>query len=205
MVRVRRQNTNGNSSIPLRNPGVRRRSLLREEHTRNNLPQIAFGFNQSNSNLTTLFEIPPNPLSTPGIIPNYEGSSAEQEYILPDYEEPRAEGEYILPDYEELFPRETTHDDLNDGSLWEVNPAPPALQITIEPFFTWDQETAITPTPRTHDKGIQYPEIPLVPVQSNTYTREYSPVNRSYPRWYLLPEEDPDQIINNSPYFQEDP
>lgn len=180
MVRVRGRNSNIRPSIPIRNPGVQRRSILRELHTRDNHSQsdteIALESVQSENNTATLFEIP----STPPIVPE----------ILPDYEESDAEEEYV----------EIIHDDHDDGFFLEINIEQPSVQIPIEAFLAWEQEAEIRQTPSTQDKQTQCPEISLSPNYSPVYSREYSPVLSPYPRWYLLPEEDPEQAFNNSFY-----
>lgn len=183
MVRVRGRNSNIRPSIPIRNPGVQRRSILRELHTRDNHPQsnteVTLEFVQSGDNTATILEIPPTPI-VPEILPDYEESDAEEEYV-------------------EIIP-----DDHDDGFFLEINIEQPSVQTPIDAFLAWEQEAEIRQTPSTRDKQTQCPEIPLSPNYSPVYSREYSPVLSPYPRWYLLPEEDPEQAFNNSFYTQED-
>lgn len=180
MVRVRGRNSNIRPSIPIRNPGVQRRSIFRELHTRGNHPQnnteVTLEFIQSENNTATLFEIPPSSLIVPTILPDYEESGAEEEYV------------------------EIIHDDHNDGFFLEINIEQPSVQIPREAFLAWEQKAEIIQTPSTQDKQTQCPEIPLSPNYSPVYSREYSPVLSPYPRWYLLPEEDPEQAFHN-PFY----
>lgn len=178
MVRVRGRNSNIRPSIPIRNPGVQRRSILRELHTRDNHPQsdteVALEFIQSENN--TLFETSPTPPIVPEILPDYEESDAEEEDV------------------------EIIHDDHDDSFFLEISIEQPSAQIPIEAFLAWEQEAEIRQTPSTQDKQTQCPETPLSPDYSPVYSREYSPVLSPYPRWYLLPEENPEQASNN-PFY----
>lgn len=179
MVRVRGRNSNIRPSIPIRNPGVQRRSILRELRTRDNRPQsdteVTLEFVQSENNTATLFEIPPTPPIVSEILPDYEETDAEED-------------------------AEIIHDDHDDGFFLEISIEQPSVQIPIEAYLAWEQEAEIRQTPSTQDKQTQCPEIPLSPHYSPVYPREYSPVLSPYPRWYLLPEEDPEQTFNN-PFY----
>lgn len=175
MVRVRGRNSNNRPSFPIQNSGVRRRSTLRESRIRDNHPlnntAITLEIVQPESN--TPFEISPTSPIAPEIFADYEESEAGEEYI-----------EVI----------ETNHD---NGLFLEINIEQPSHQIPIEAYLAWEREAELRPTPNTQDKQTQCPETPLSPNFSLDYSREYSPILYPYPRWYLLPEEDPEQTVNN--------